>query len=141
MREGRSSTPPVFVDPTGWRRKAVRVTAVGGAIALLGVVAVLVAALLGAPIGPSASLPDETPGPVVEGVPLPVPPAAVAHPTTTPTPTSARTGDRPNSPGVTTTTVPPAGPPAPSTTDAKGNSSRTPPGRPTDLPAPPGHTR
>ncbi|MTD52876.1 hypothetical protein GKO32_02645, partial [Amycolatopsis sp. RM579] len=61
-----SAVDPVFVDPSGRRRKVLR-RVVAGACALVGLyVAVLTAALLGAPIPSSALLPlpaGNTPAP------------------------------------------------------------------------------
>jgi hypothetical protein len=53
----------VFVDPTGRRRRVIRVAAIVGAALFLGIVALLVAALLGVPAGPLTSLPDTGSGP------------------------------------------------------------------------------
>ncbi|QRP44321.1 hypothetical protein [Amycolatopsis sp. FDAARGOS 1241] len=45
-----ATEPPVFVDTTGRRRKIFRRVAIGGGVLTVGYVAVLVAALLGAPV-------------------------------------------------------------------------------------------
>jgi hypothetical protein len=130
---------PVFVDLTGRRRRGVRLAAIIGASLLVGTVALLVAALLGAPIGPLTSLPEPAPPPA-ENVIAPNPEAPADGPGGSPTSTI-----RPRQAGgpagaVTTTTVPsPVNPTT--TTDPKGSKPASAPGRPTDLPTPPGHTR
>ncbi|WIX75490.1 hypothetical protein QRX50_28725 [Amycolatopsis carbonis] len=55
-----AAEPPVFVDATGRRRKIFRRVALGGGVLTIGYVAVLVAALLGAPV-PSPLLIPITP--------------------------------------------------------------------------------
>ena len=142
MPDDRPAAPPVFVDPTGRRRRTIRTTAVLGACSLLGVTGLIVAALLGAPLGPLNPLPDPASGPpaAVEPVPARQPAATPGEqPTTT---TGSRRGDnRVVGPGVTTTTPPGAAPTTMTTTTTKGNKPTAPPGKPTDLPTPPGHTR
>jgi hypothetical protein len=128
---------PVFVDPTGRRLRTVRMAAVLGAFALLGVTGLIVAALLGAPLGQLNPLPEPVSGPAaVEPIP-----ARQAEPPGdgTSTTSTAKPG-RGVVPTTTTTTTPPAAPTT-TTTTAKGNKPATRPGRPTDLPTPPGHTR
>ena len=144
MPDDRPAASPVFVDPTGRRRRTVRTTAVLGACSLLGVTALILAALLGAPLGALNPLPDPASGPPapVEPVPARQPGATPGeHPTTT---SSSRPGDnRVVAPAVTTTTTPPGASPtttATTSTTGKGKPA-TPPGKPTDLPTPPGHTR
>src|SRR5437667_11318051 len=56
-------SPPVFVDLTGRRRRRVRGTGGVAAGALVMVGALVVAALLGTSVGPSAFFPDNTPAP------------------------------------------------------------------------------
>lgn len=138
MPDARNS--PVFVDPSGRRRRAVRTAAIAGAAGLLGFVGLLLAALLGAPVGPLTSLPEPVSGPS----------SGVQTPSTVPVPTagSAAAGSSARSRPVnrvvpTNTTTPPSPePPVPATTTSgtKGRSDGS-PGRPTDLPIPPGHTR
>jgi hypothetical protein len=135
MPDDRPVTAPVFVDLTGRRRRGVRMAAIVGASLLIGTVALLVAALLGAPIGPLTSLPE--PPPPAENVNTPNP-AAAETPTSTAT-TRPRQAGGPA--GAVTTTVPSPVNPTTTTTDAKGSKPASPPGRPTDRPTPPGHTR
>ena len=132
---------PVFVDPTGRRRRTIRTTAVLGAFALLGVTVLIVAAMLGAPLGPLNPLPEPASGPpaAVEPVQAPAQTPGGSGPTTTST---AKPGsDRVAAPGATTTTTAPAGDPTTTTTTTKGNKPTAPPGRPSGLPTPPSHTR
>src|SRR2546421_6137700 len=101
MPDDRPLASPVFVDPTGRRRRRIRITAIVGACMLFGVGALIVAALLGAPIGPTASFPQP-----VE----PVPPAVAEQPAVAPTsgtaPAPRSTGARPaGAQPVTTTTT------------------------------------
>src|SRR5688500_14897058 len=104
--------PPVFVDLTGRRRRGVRVAAIVGASLLIGTVALLVAAMLGAPIGPLTSLPE--PPPPAEKVNPPNPAAPAGTPATTTI--KPRQAGGPAG-AVTTTTVPPVNPTT-TTTDA-----------------------
>jgi hypothetical protein len=129
---------PVFVDLTGRRRRGIRKVAIIGASLLLGIVALLVAALLGAPIGPLTSLPEPAPPPSDAIAPNLETPAA--EPGGSPT-TKPRQAGGPAGAVTTTTTVPGPVNPTTTTTDVKGSKPASPPGRPTDLPTPPGHTR
>jgi hypothetical protein len=138
MPDDRPFASPVFVDPTGRRRRTVRTTAVLGACSLFGAGALIVAALFGAPIGPTASLPQPA---------EPIPPAAADQ---SPGSETSSTGTTPRTRGVrqpgaapvlTTTTTTPPGSPATTTTTTRGKLDHTPPGKPTDLPTPPGRTR
>jgi hypothetical protein len=132
---------PVFVDLTGRRRRGVRMAAIIGAGLLIGIVALVVAALLGAPIGPLTSLPEPAPPPSNAVAPNPEAPGAGpdGNPASTTTPNPARQAGGPAGAGTTTTTVP--NPANPTTTAPKGSKPESAPGRPTDLPPPPGHTR
>ncbi|MBC6448482.1 hypothetical protein [Actinokineospora xionganensis] len=121
---------PVFVDPTGKRRKHVRTTAVVSVAALVAVGGLLVAALFGAPLGPTASLP------------IPPPPSAPARPapvvTTTEAPDRTSRVQTTAAPTSTTTTTSKA-PATTTTSSAAGTTTKpgnTPPGRPSDLPRP-----
>ncbi|HEV2783123.1 MAG TPA: hypothetical protein VGX25_27390 [Actinophytocola sp.] len=137
MPDARPMASPVFVDPTGRRRRTVRLAAVIGAGTLFAVGALLVAALLGVPIAPTASLPEPAPAaPPVK--PQPGPGAERGDPaSTSQTPGRRARDDRPaDATPVTTTPTPTTTTP----TSAKGKPE-APPGRPTDLPTPPGHTR
>jgi hypothetical protein len=114
-----------------------------GACSLLGVSGLIVAALLGAPLGPLNPLPDPVSGPpaAVEPIPANQPAGTPGEDPSTTTTSRQKPGEgRVVAPGVTTTT-PPGGLPATTTTTTKGNKPATPPGKPTDLPTPPGHTR
>jgi hypothetical protein len=108
MPDDRPLASPVFVDPTGRRRRTVRRAAVVGAGVLIGTVALLVAALLGAPLGPLTSLPDPIPGPpaAVEQIPAPQPTSEAPG---RPAPTSShRPGNNPAvAPVVTRSTTSP----------------------------------
>lgn len=125
-----STAAPVFVDPTGKRRKHVRTTAVLSVVALVAVGGLLIAALFGAPLGPTASLPIPPP-PSAPAEPAPVETSAESQDPST----DASTSDVP----VTTTTTAAA---APTTTTSSSvavtttKSGNTPPGRPSDLPRP-----
>ena len=130
---------PVFVDPTGRRRRPVRTTAVVGASSLLGVTGLIVAALLGAPLGSLNPLPEPASGPPAAVEPMPAQQPDGTPAGTTSSSAKPATG-RPGTPGATTTTVPGAAP-ATTTTATKGNKPTTPPGKPTELPTPPSHTR
>jgi hypothetical protein len=129
-------TSPVFVDHTGRRRRHVRVAAVVVAGLLLGAGALVVAALLGVPVGPSAFLPEHEPAPPVATSQSPRS-AATAPSGTSSHKNPAVAGERGGAPAATTP-VPPAV--ATTTTVDKGKPD-TPPGRPTGLPTPPGHSR
>jgi hypothetical protein len=130
------SESAVFVDPTGRRRRTVRLAAIVGAVLLFGTAALLVAALLGAPIGPLTSLPEKDSGPPPAA---PAPEAGQPPAATTTKSGSPGSGARPGAPGATTTTTPI--PAAAATTTTRGSKPESPPGKPTDLPTPPGHTR
>lgn len=134
---------PVFVDPTGRRRRTIRTTAVVGASSLLGVTGLIVAALLGAPLGSLNPLPEPASGPpaAVEPMPAQQPDGAPAEGPAGTTSSSAKPGTgRSGAPGATPTTVPGAAP-VTTTTATRGNKPTTPPGKPTDLPTQPTHTR
>jgi hypothetical protein len=64
MSNAPPTVSPVFVDPTGKRRRRVRVVAVAAVASLLATGALVVVALLGVPIGPSAYLPEPVRPPV-----------------------------------------------------------------------------
>lgn len=129
-----SGAAPVFVDPTGRRRRTIRRTAVLGALSLLAVAGLILAALLGAPLGQLNPLPEPASGPPAAVEPIPAP-VTTTGPTTTST--AKRGNGRVVAPATTTTTTAPAV----TATTTKGNKPATPPGRPTDLPTPPGHPR
>ena len=144
MLDTRPTVSPVFVDPTGRRHRTVKIAAIAGAVALLGTVALLVAALLGAPIAPLPFLPDRVSGPppAVEqqqpgAAPAGAAPAGAGNQTTQPA--SSRRNQPIGQPAATTTTPVPAG--QTTATDTHGNKPTAPPGKPTDLPTPPGRTR
>lgn len=131
---------PVFVDASGRRRRAVRRFAVASTAAIVTATGFLVAALLGAPVVPSALLPP---------APRSTPPSPVAAPGTRTIPVPTGAPVRRQAPPVTlptasadavtiaTTTRPSAiGSTPPSTHPGKASHAT---GRPTDLPAPPGH--
>src|SRR5438445_9863327 len=97
MPDDRPAAAPVFVDPTGRRRRTIRRTAVLGACLLLGVTGLIIAALLGAPLGPLNPLPEPAAGPpaAVEPAPAGERPASTTGggPATTTTNGAARPGD------------------------------------------------
>jgi hypothetical protein len=129
----KPTAAPVFVDPTGRRRRTVRLTAVIGVGVLFAVCGLVVAALLGAPIMPTASLPDRAPA-------NEAPPRPAKAPDTTQSPDSSPDQPAPEAdPTTAAETTEPSG--NPTTTTAKGNKPDQPPGRPTDRPVPPGRTR
>ena len=131
MPDDRTTVSPVFVDPTGRRRRTIRTAAVVGAGALLATAGLLVAALLGAPVGPMVTVPTDLSGPPAAVAPNPQPPQ-ITGTSETARPGSSTRNKQGAQPVVTTTT---AG--STTTTSVKGK----PPGRPSDLPTPPGHTR
>lgn len=140
---------PVFLDAGGRRRRAVRGLAVVTSCAVLGAIALLAAALLGAPVSPSALFPDgdlsgtttgtTTPGAGPTGAPngsagsAATASGAPVHVATTPT--GARTANSTRAAHPSTTTA------APAATMTTTTTKKIPPGRPTVLPTPPGHTR
>ncbi|HVK22710.1 MAG TPA: hypothetical protein VM677_15220 [Actinokineospora sp.] len=133
------SAAPVFVDPTGKRRKTVRTATVVTVGALTTVGGLLLAALLGAPIGPTASLP--VPPPPSVAVPVEQPdqgqPGQPGQPGTSesgePTTTITTTAAKPTqgAPVTTTTTTTDA---VTTTTSKPGNPT---PGKPSDRPTKP----
>jgi hypothetical protein len=131
---------PVFVDPTGRRRRTIRMAAVIGAGSLLTVGALLVAALLGAPIAPSAFLPQPLPEPAADHGDVHAPPAPLASDQPSPDAEPA-SGSAPDTPSVTLP-PPPGNPTTAITTHGRSTNSQQ-QGKPTDLPAPapPGQTR
>lgn len=129
--------PPVFVDLTGRRRRHVRVAAVVAAASLLGVGALMVVALLGVPVGPSAYLPEPGQPPPTNQKPQVVETARNVETTSNKRP--APTGGEPSTAVVPTSA--PASVPTTTTTTASKGKPDTPPGRPSGLPTPPGHTR
>ncbi|HJP79359.1 MAG TPA: hypothetical protein VJ914_34115 [Pseudonocardiaceae bacterium] len=141
---------PVFLDASGRRRRAVRGLAVLTGCAALGSIALLTAALLGAPVGPSALFPNgdlavvttsatappaiSTGGPDTSAVSAAT--AASSNPVrVTTTPTGARTAISTHTALPTTTTA------APVTTATLNPTKNVPPGKPTGLPTPPGHIK
>jgi hypothetical protein len=131
--------PPVFVDPTGRRRRRVRVTAIVASASLLGAGALIVAALLGVPVGPAAYLPEpeqSTPPTTNQQ------PAVAETPRDAVAPSSRRAAPAGGRPGTAARVpVPASAPPVTTATTAGRGKPQTPPGRPSDLPTPPGHTR
>ncbi|MDQ0380692.1 hypothetical protein [Amycolatopsis thermophila] len=127
---------PVFVDPSGRRRRILRRVSIAACALVSGYAVLLVASLLGAPIPASALLP--VPDQRTTDAPVrPAPPAPGGGPSTDDTPTPDTTGPSSEEPVATA-----AQPPAPATTGApppvsSSEPSRTPRGR-SD---PPGHTR
>src|ERR1700754_1102805 len=97
---GWSVPRPVFVDASGRRRRAVRRFAVSSTAAIVAAVGFLVAALLGAPVVPSALLP---PAPHTAPPPSPVSVrAATGSTTAVPTQPGAQADRRTSPPTVTT---------------------------------------
>ena len=125
---------PVFVDPSGRRRRVVRIVAVLGAVLTVGYLAIVLVAAFGGPASPAGRLPLLPDGPVaaVPGAGTPaVVPTGGATPTG-PVPTSGRPGGDTARSGAATP-VPAATTSkrgrAPGRTDPPGNG-----GRPTDPP-------
>lgn len=98
-----ATEPPVFVDATGRRRKILRRVAIGGGVLTIGYVAVLIAALLGAPVPSPLLIPIAPLGPQ---------PTDVATTPPNPPDQSTATDDRsvPETGGDTTTTSAGVGP-------------------------------
>lgn len=148
-----SDESPVFLDPSGRRRRAIRSIAILAGCAGFAAVALLCAALLGAPITPSALFTGHQVTGDTAQLDSPSPPPTVASngagalrgrstadttttsdapaPAVPPVPAATST---PSAPRTTTPTVQP-NPAAPTKT------THVPPGKPTELPTPPGHTR
>lgn len=160
MPDGRPGAAPVFLDASGRRRRVVRIVAVLSGCAVLGFGALLTAALLGAPVSPSALF--AAPAPTTATTPSSTlesqSPDNAAHSPSqgtsgTPRTAGARVANAAAStttptitptiiPTTTPTTVPTTGAPATTTVAPTTRSTHTAPGRPTDLSAiPPGHTR
>lgn len=129
---------PVFVDLTGRRRRTVRLTAVAITGALVAAAALVLVALLNAATGPAAYLPEHEPVPAPATGQRPTPGAATGAETPADR-QPAGTSDRPESPAAGPPPAP-VKPTSPRTSAGKGRPD-APPGRPTDLPAPPGRTR
>lgn len=138
---------PVFLDASGRRRRAVRGLAVLTGCAALASIALLTAALLGAPVGPSALFPNGDLTAVSTSTTPPATstggPATSAGSTATGGSTApARVTTTPARARTATSTHPAPPPPAtPVTTLAPATTKNVRPGRPTGLPTPPGHTR
>ncbi|MGW4063928.1 hypothetical protein ACWEGE_36965 [Amycolatopsis sp. NPDC004747] len=140
--DGEDAATPVFVDPTGRRRRIVRRVALAACAGVLLYLAVFVAALFGAPIPTSALIPVPgfVPVPVpATSVPLPIteePARANGAPATTPSSREARLSTPGRPPAVTT--APPSAattaPSTPSTPTSEHRNSRAPE-------VPPGQTR
>ncbi|WP_106180584.1 hypothetical protein [Prauserella shujinwangii] len=110
---------PVFVDPTGRRRRTLRRLAVAGAVLVTGYLAVLGAAVLGTRVVPTALLPPPTSA-TGDPAPPPAPPAGTGRerpPTITP--------DRPRTTGPTDGSADPDAPtrPAPAEPAAPAGST------------------
>jgi len=130
---------PVFVDPSGRRRRMLRAIATATAIVTAGYLALMLLAVLGAPLPPAGQLP--LPPHVGSDAAGDNMPATTAE---TPTPTTfddlSSTGPR-----TTTTSRPAAGPvvssPAPTTTTSVRRTTRPtePPGQGKPPTTPPGH--
>lgn len=126
---------PVFVDPSGRRRRVVRTVAVLGVALTVGYLALVLLAAFGGPTSPAARLPLLPDGPAANPRFEPVP-AAVAPPV----PETSPTGDGPD--GATTTVVgsqPPEPTAAAPTSTRRGRTPIKPTeppgnGRPTDPP-------
>lgn len=123
---------PVFVDPSGRRRRVMRAVAITGAALTVGYLTLVLLAAFGGPGSPAARLPLLPDSPATANLgPAPLMPAGIAPNTGGgPAPTSE--------PASTTTTAAPASP-APTTTSRHGrlpSKPSEPPGsgRPTDPP-------
>ncbi|MEU4673389.1 hypothetical protein AB0F91_36905 [Amycolatopsis sp. NPDC023774] len=140
-----ATQPPVFVDATGRRRKIFRRVAISGGVLTIGYVAVLVAALLGAPVPSPLLIPLAPLGPQPTDVAT-TPPDPPDQPTATDdnsapetagdtTPTSAGAGpvDAGQRSATTTAAQPPAttpSKPVPGTDHRSTHAPETPPGKP-----------
>jgi hypothetical protein len=139
---------PVFLDKHGHRRHALRGVAILTGCAVLGAAALLAAALFGAPVGPSAlftgqdligpPLSPTSPGADRTGAPNTssgIATTSSAAPHVVATTTGARTATPAQVAIPTASTATPTTSPIPTTT------ARVPPGKPSVLPTPPGHTK
>lgn len=124
---------PVFVDPSGRRRRILRVVAALGATLTVGYLALIIAAAVGGPDSPAARLPVLPDRPVA-AVPGPLPPAP-AMPTGT-----AASNSRPAPATAGGAATSPTAPTAVTTSELRGRSPSKPSeppsngGRPTDPP-------
>ena len=145
MSEDRPDSPPVFVDASGRRRRTTRNVAVVCAAAVCAALALVVAALFGAPLGPLTVLPTPT---VLDGPTAPSSAPRTPHrpvPGTGSPDTSAQssTSGSPvvvtDSAAPTTTTTPPGrGIAGQSSTPGHGSHGT---GKPTTHPTPPSRSR
>jgi len=130
---------PVFVDPSGRRRRTLRAIVIAGGIVTVGYLSVVLLAVLGAPLPPAAR--------------LPVPPQVDSGSTTGASTTTATTPDlaelgpaSTDDPGTTRTTrtssagtpKPSTSTPAPTTTSDRARPTG-PPGQGKPPTTPPGH--
>jgi hypothetical protein len=144
---------PVFLDTSGRRRRVFRSTAILAGCAGFAALALLCAALLGVPITPSALFTDHNVTSDTAPIDSPSPPPSVTPNsagalvptstggTTTTSGSSARAGrsrravtSTPSAPRTTRTS-------RPTDSVAPTKTTHVPPGKPTELPTPPGHTR
>lgn len=120
---------PVFVDPSGRRRRILRVVAALGATLTVGYLALIIAAAVGGPDSPAARLPVMPDRPVAA---VPGPPPAPAMPT--------GTASQPGSETAGGAATSPTAPTAVTTSELRGRSPSKPTeppsngGRPTDPP-------
>jgi hypothetical protein len=145
--DGENDATPVFVDPTGRRRRILRRVALAACAGVLLYLAVFVAALFGAPIPTAALIPVPGFVPVqvpATSVPPPVgeePARANGAPAPTTSSREAPASVPGRSPSVTTTAPPPAATTtAPPTTERRNSRApTTPPGQTRTTPPGNGH--
>lgn len=141
MPDPKSATP-VFVDPSGRRRRVLRMIAAAAAVATLGYLALVLLAVFGAPLPPAAQLPLPAglgSGAIVGGTETTESP--------TPTSTEATDGDPSGTPQRRATTAPTTAvaptskaTPGPATTPGRRSSRPSePPGQSKNPTTPPGH--
>lgn len=91
---------PVFVDPSGRRRRMVRIAAVAAAVAIAGYASMLLIALAGGPVSPHALLPISIPSTSA------APPTSTEDPDTDPAEPNRQAAHPTSAHGVVTTTRP-----------------------------------
>jgi cytoskeletal protein RodZ len=130
---------PVFVDPFGRRRRALRIVAAATAVVTVGYLTLILLAVFGAPLVPAARLPvapqvgseaaSETTTTSQTGLPLvggPITESTEGSSTTTTTPKPTSAAPSPTPPTTSTTTT---RKPKPTEPPGQGKPPTTPPGR------------
>lgn len=144
LESENEANKPVFVDPTGRRRRIVRRIALAACAGLLLYLGLFVAALFGAPIPTAALIP--VPGFVPEQATSVAPPtteeagrATGAQRSETPSKTEAPSTRPDRSPSVATTSVPSATSAPPTSTRRNSRAPVEPPGQTRTTPPGNGH--